>query len=70
MSGARRDKQAGLLLDESLIFEHSSPGRLGVDLPDEGGAATDYLPAELVREPIEGFPEQWKAHPIAGPGAY
>ena len=27
MSGARRDKQAGLLLDESLIFEHSSPGR-------------------------------------------
>ena len=27
MSGARRDKQAGLLLDESLIFERSSPGR-------------------------------------------
>ena len=57
MSGARRDKQAGLLLDESLIFEHSSPGRRGVDLPDEEGSPEAYLPAELVRAPIDGFPE-------------
>ena len=56
MSGARRDKQAGLLLDESLIFEHSSPGRLGVDLP-QADAAEDHLPPELVRPPIDGFPE-------------
>ena len=57
MSGARRDKQAGLLLDESLIFERSSPGRCGVDVPTEPGTPTDHLPAELLRESIDGFPE-------------
>ncbi|MFN8642554.1 MAG: aminomethyl-transferring glycine dehydrogenase subunit GcvPB [Candidatus Binatia bacterium] len=54
---ARRDKQAGLLLDEALIFEHGSPGRCGVDVPAEPGAPADHLPAELLREPIAGFPE-------------
>lgn len=57
MSAARRDKQAGLLLDESLIFEHGSAGRRGVDVPAEAGAPADHLPADLLREPIEGFPE-------------
>jgi glycine cleavage system P protein (glycine dehydrogenase) subunit 2 len=51
-----RRKQAGLLLDEGLIFEHGSTGRHGVDLPDASGASA-FLPADLVREPIEGFPE-------------
>ena len=53
---ALRAKQSGLLLDEGLIFEHGSPGRCGVDLPAVADAAT-FLPVELVREPIDGFPE-------------
>jgi len=52
-----RAKQAGLLLDEGLIFEHGSPGRSGVDLPGDMAAAEAFLPPELVRAPIEGFPE-------------
>ncbi len=56
MSGLR-DKQAGLLLDEPLIFERSAAGRCGIDLADEPGAPADYLPAALLREPIDGFPE-------------
>ncbi len=52
-----REKQAGLLLDEGLIFEHGSPGRSGVDLPPGVPDAEAFLPAELVREPIDGFPE-------------
>lgn len=54
MSGG---KQAGLLLDEPLIFERSRPGRMGCDLPAESDAVRECLPAELVRKPIEGFPE-------------
>ena len=52
-----RQKQSGLLLDEGLIFEHGSPGRRGVDLPGDVAAAEEFLPPELVRAPIEGFPE-------------
>jgi glycine dehydrogenase subunit 2 len=51
-----RQKQSGLLLDEGLIFEHGSPGRRGADLPDAADPGS-FLPADLVREPIEGFPE-------------
>lgn len=51
-----REKQAGLLLDEPLIFERSAPGRCGVDLPD-AAAPESLLPAELVRGPIDGLPE-------------
>ncbi len=54
---APRDKQAGLLLDEPLLFERSAPGRVGMDVPDADGAPEDYLPAELLRAPIDGFPE-------------
>ena len=57
MSAAGRQKQAGLLLDEPLIFERSRAGRSGSDSADESEAATQFLPAELVREPIVGFPE-------------
>ena len=57
MSDALRQKQAGLLLDEGLIFEHGSPGRCGVDLPADVPEATAFLPADLVRAPIDGFPE-------------
>jgi glycine dehydrogenase subunit 2 len=49
-------KQAGLLLDEPLIFERSRAGR---DAADGGAAAPDLaaLPPALRREPIDGFPE-------------
>ncbi|MDX2170758.1 MAG: aminomethyl-transferring glycine dehydrogenase subunit GcvPB [Deltaproteobacteria bacterium] len=56
MSGLR-NKQAGLLLDEPLLFEHGAPGRQGADVATEPGSPADYLPRELLREPIEGFPE-------------
>src|SRR5262249_8093039 len=55
-SMTHRHKQAGLLLDEGLIFEHGSPGRCGVDLPEAPDAAA-FLPPELVRAPIDGFPQ-------------
>lgn len=50
-------KQAGLLLDEPLIFERSRAGRTGADVPQPEAPATQFLPADLVRQPIEGFPE-------------
>jgi glycine dehydrogenase subunit 2 len=56
MAGLIRDKQAGLLLDERLIFERSRVGREGSDVNgDEEKAA--LLPPELVRPAMEGFPE-------------
>ncbi|HSP99248.1 MAG TPA: aminomethyl-transferring glycine dehydrogenase subunit GcvPB, partial [Candidatus Dormibacteraeota bacterium] len=57
MSDRLREKQAGLLLDERLIFERSSPGRLGAEVPGDPPPAGDLLPPELVREPIDGLPE-------------
>jgi len=50
-------KQHGLLLDEPLIFERSRPGRRGFAVQGGGEDPAAWLPAELVREPIEGFPE-------------
>jgi glycine cleavage system P protein (glycine dehydrogenase) subunit 2 len=46
--------------DEALIFERSSPGKSGVDLPPldvPAVAPSDALGQELVRDEIEGFPE-------------
>src|SRR5262245_31199847 len=57
MSNGLREKHVGLLLDEGVIFERSSPGRRGVDLADAAADAEAALPAELVRGPIAGFPE-------------
>jgi glycine dehydrogenase subunit 2 len=57
VSDAIRDKNAGLLLDESLIFERSRAGCAGSDVGGSERPASDYLPAELVRAPMEGFPE-------------
>ena len=57
MSDPVASKQAGLLLEESLIFERSRPGRHAVDLDAGVDPPAGLLPAELVREPIEGFPE-------------
>ncbi len=50
-------KQAGLLLDEPLIFERSRPGRRGFTLPGGEHDPAELLPAALLREPIDGFPE-------------
>ena len=50
-------KQAGLLLDEPLIFERSRPGRRGFAVPGGDEDPTAFLPADLLREPIDGFPE-------------
>ena len=57
MTAQGTGKQAGLLLDEPPIFERSRPGRVASDLEAPTSAATDFLPADLVREPIESFPE-------------
>ncbi len=55
MSGPSRDKQAGLLLDEPLIFERNRPGQMGVDVAEV--EADGLLPAELERAELEGMPE-------------
>ncbi len=55
MRGER--KQAGLLLDEPLIFERSRTGRRGFAITAGAEDAGALLPAELVRGPIDGFPE-------------
>ncbi len=52
-----RNKQAGLLLDEPLIFERSRPQRHGYDVLGGDEDASKYLPADLLREPIAGMPE-------------
>jgi glycine dehydrogenase subunit 2 len=51
------NKQTGLLLDEPLIFERSRPGREGFAVPGGDVDPATVLPAELLREPIDGFPE-------------
>ncbi len=46
--------------NEGLIFEQSSPGKLGVDLPPldvDAASPEKLLGEELVRPEIEGFPE-------------
>jgi glycine dehydrogenase subunit 2 len=52
-----KHKQAGLLLDEGLIFEHGSPGRCGADWPADVAEPDAFLPADLIRGEIDGFPE-------------
>jgi glycine dehydrogenase subunit 2 len=46
--------------DENLIFERSSPGKCGVDLPTPDvptASAADLLGSEFYRDEIAGFPE-------------
>jgi glycine dehydrogenase subunit 2 len=50
-------KQAGLLLDEPLIFERSRPGRVGAEAGATETNGEGLLPTELLRAPIDGFPE-------------
>ena len=50
-------KQSGLLLDEPLIFERSRPGREGFALAGGNDDPATLLPPELLRAPIDGFPE-------------
>ncbi|HLE18992.1 MAG TPA: aminomethyl-transferring glycine dehydrogenase subunit GcvPB [Syntrophales bacterium] len=50
----------GLVLDEPLIFEKSSPGRVGIgpahsDVPEADPSKT--LPSKFLRKGIEGFPD-------------
>ncbi|MCX8072489.1 MAG: aminomethyl-transferring glycine dehydrogenase subunit GcvPB [Candidatus Binatia bacterium] len=53
----RGHKQEGLLLDEPLIFERSRAGQCGIDLPASTPEAERFLPRQLIRGPIKGFPE-------------
>ena len=46
MSALKRKKQAGLILDEPVIFERSRPDREGTDVRGIG-TASEYLPQEL-----------------------
>jgi glycine dehydrogenase subunit 2 len=49
-----------IVQNELLLFERSSPGKTGYQLPEldvPSVSATDALGAEQVREEIEGFPE-------------
>lgn len=49
-------KQGGL--DEPLIFERSSPGRVGYSLPEDGlPEEQEKLSPEYLRGTLEGFPE-------------
>ena len=52
-----RNKQAGLLLDEPLIFERSRPQRHGFEIAGGDADPSEFLPAELLRAPIAGMPE-------------
>jgi glycine cleavage system P protein (glycine dehydrogenase) subunit 2 len=40
-----------------LVFEIGSPGRSGLFWPQDTGKAGDYIPADLLREELTGFPE-------------
>ncbi len=52
----KKQKQGGL--DEPLIFERSSPGRVGYSLPeDDIPAEQEQLSPEYLRSSLEGFPE-------------
>ena len=52
-----RNKQAGLLLDEPLIFERSRPQRSGFEIAGGDVDPSEFLPADLLRAPIVGMPE-------------
>ncbi|MFQ5666637.1 MAG: aminomethyl-transferring glycine dehydrogenase subunit GcvPB [Candidatus Binatia bacterium] len=56
-AATRVRKQAGLLLDEPLIFERSRPGGGDFLLRGDDADPAAFLPADLIRGPIEGFPE-------------
>src|SRR6476619_6561336 len=48
------------LLDEQLIFERSSPGRVGYSLPEDDLPARELshdVPADLCRGALDDFPE-------------
>lgn len=50
----------GLVMNEPLIFERSSEGKRGIDVPksDVGDVRPeDVIPADLLRTGIDGFPE-------------
>lgn len=50
----------GLVMNESLIFERSLEGKRGIDVPKSDVVEVrpeEVIPAELLRNDIEGFPE-------------
>ncbi len=56
-SGPIAGKQAGLILDEPPIFERSRAGRIGVWTAAAPAGAESVLPAELLRDSVDGLPE-------------
>ena len=60
MSGAANGDGKGTVKTETLIFDQGSRGRRGVDLPPLDIPARpldELLPAGLIRDEVEGFPE-------------
>ena len=50
----------GLALNEPLVFELGSPGRRGCSIPDgpaDAPPVEEAIPANLLRDDVEGFPE-------------
>jgi hypothetical protein len=65
------EKFAGIILSSAQEhharwFHHDLPHRL-----QHLGVPVMVIPPEPDSDaPLEDFPEQWRAHPVGGPGAY
>ena len=62
---------SGLQLDEPLLFERPPAGRVGVSLPATGVAEAnprDEIPADLLREEIDGLPVVGSLGPLHDTG--
>ena len=60
MENRIREARAHVTRNEELIFERSSPGKMGIDLPPldvPAVSASQVLGQDATREEIEGFPE-------------
>ncbi len=60
MENRIREARAHVTRNEELIFERSSPGKMGIDLPPRDipmVSAAQVLGEDVAREEIEGFPE-------------
>src|SRR5574337_311058 len=60
MENRIREARSHVTRNEGLIFERSTPGKCGVDLPPPEvplPSVEELLGRELVRDELEGFPE-------------